>query len=106
MQVVIDIPDEKYNVINSVLYNTFPAEMKEWGLDAIRKGISLSKEKTNGDVIMTLFPNAKIERGIYGLDAVPLVCLDLYTEYDSPEMSFKESWWNASYKSESEVLWT
>ena len=43
MQIVIDIPDEKYNVINSVLYNTFPAEMKEWGLEAIRNGVPLPK---------------------------------------------------------------
>lgn len=43
MQLIVDIPDEKYNVIKSELYNTFPAEMKEWGLEAIRKGIPLSK---------------------------------------------------------------
>lgn len=41
MKLIIDIPEEKYDVIKSDLYNTFPAEMKEWGLEAIRKGTSL-----------------------------------------------------------------
>lgn len=43
MQIVIDIPEEKYDVIQSDLYNTFPAEMKEWGLEAIRNGTPLPK---------------------------------------------------------------
>ena len=43
MQIMIDIPDEKYSVIKSGLYNTFPAEMKEWGLEAIRNGVLLPK---------------------------------------------------------------
>lgn len=44
MQIVIDIPKEKYDVIKSSLYNTFPAEMKEWGLGAIRNGTPLEEE--------------------------------------------------------------
>ncbi len=43
MQIVINIDDEKYNVIKSELYNTFSAEMKEWGLEAIRRGVPLPK---------------------------------------------------------------
>lgn len=49
MQVVIDIPEESYNIIKSDLYNTFPAEMKEWGLEAIRNGTLLPKG--HGDLI-------------------------------------------------------
>jgi hypothetical protein len=41
MQVVIDIPEEQYNTIKSNLYDTFPAEMKEWGLEAIKNGTPL-----------------------------------------------------------------
>ena len=44
MQIVIDIPKEKYDVIKSSLYNTFPVEMKEWGLEAIRNGTPLEEE--------------------------------------------------------------
>ena len=43
MRIVIDIPKEKYDVIKSDLYSTFPAEMKEWGLEAIRNGTPLPK---------------------------------------------------------------
>lgn len=43
MELVIKIPEEQYNVIKSDLYNTFSAEMKEWGLEAIRNGTSLPK---------------------------------------------------------------
>ena len=43
MQIVIDIPEEQYNAIKSDLYNTFSAEMKIWGLGAIRNGTPLPK---------------------------------------------------------------
>lgn len=42
MQIVIDIPEEKYDAIKN-LYNIFPAKMKKWGLEAIRNGTSLPK---------------------------------------------------------------
>ena len=41
IKVVIDIDEETYNVIKSEAYNTFPAEWKKWGLEAIRKGTKL-----------------------------------------------------------------
>lgn len=43
MKVIVDIPDEKYKVIKSETYYTFPKEMKEWGLEAIRNGTQLPK---------------------------------------------------------------
>ena len=43
IELVIKIPKEQYNTIKSDLYNTFPAEMKEWGLEAIRNGTPLPK---------------------------------------------------------------
>lgn len=43
MQIVIDISEEQYNTIKSDLYNTFPAEMKKWGLEAIRNSTPLPK---------------------------------------------------------------
>lgn len=43
MKVVIDIPKGQYYVIKSGLYDTFSAEMKIWGLEAIRKGTPLLK---------------------------------------------------------------
>ena len=43
VELVIKISKEKYDAIKSNLYNTFPAEMKEWGLEAIRSGAPLPK---------------------------------------------------------------
>lgn len=42
IELVIKLPEDKYNTIVG-LYDTFPAKMKEWGLEAIKNGIRLSK---------------------------------------------------------------
>lgn len=42
IELVIKISEEKYDAIKSK-YNTFPAEMKEWGLEAINNGTLLPK---------------------------------------------------------------
>lgn len=44
VEVVIKMPKEKYDSICS-MYGTFPAEMKEWGLEYIKNGTVLSKER-------------------------------------------------------------
>ena len=49
IELVIKIDEEKYDVIKSDLYNTFPAEMKEWGLEALKNGTPLPKG--HGDLI-------------------------------------------------------
>lgn len=51
-------------------------------------------------MIKVMFPNAKIEHGLYGITGIPLICLNLGTRYDVHEMSFVEDWWNAPYESE------
>ena len=44
IELVIKIPEEQYNAIKSdLLYNTFSAEMKIWGLGSIRNGTPLPK---------------------------------------------------------------
>lgn len=43
IELVIKVSEEKYNAIKGDLYRTFPAEMKEYGLEAIRNGIQLPK---------------------------------------------------------------
>lgn len=49
MQIVIDIPEEQYNILKDELYNTFPADMRKWGLDAIRNGKPLPEH--HGDLV-------------------------------------------------------
>lgn len=40
MELVIKIPREKYKAITE-MYETFPKDMKEWGLEAIKNGTPL-----------------------------------------------------------------
>lgn len=42
-ELVIKIPEKQYNAIKSDLYSTFSAEMKIWGLEAIRNGTPYPK---------------------------------------------------------------
>lgn len=42
MELVIKIDDDKYNSIMT-MYDTFPLDMKEWGLQAIHDGVPLDK---------------------------------------------------------------
>ena len=61
MQIVIDIPKEQYNMIKSDLYNTFPAEMKKWGLEAIRNGVPLPEgHGRKFEEIMVEYPPAEL----------------------------------------------
>ncbi len=48
MKIVIEIQEDKYKRIVEK-YDTFPAEMKEWGLNAIKNGTPLPKG--HGDLI-------------------------------------------------------
>ena len=46
---------------------------------------------TNGDVIKTLFPNAKIQKDILGNFWIT-------SPYQLGTITFREVWWNAPYK--------
>lgn len=81
MKLIIDIPEEQYNIIKSdFLYNTFSAEMKIWGLGAIRNGTPIPDNATNGDVIMAMFPNVDFVTDVFG------------------GFNFPKWWWNSPYQ--------
>lgn len=54
IELVIKIPEEKYKAITE-MYETFPKDMKDWGLEAIKNGTPLPKNVTNRDVIKNIF---------------------------------------------------
>ena len=62
IELVINISEEKYDVIKSDSYNTFPAEMKEWGLEAIRNGVPLPK---GCDVQRIIPKRVNVQKWIY-----------------------------------------
>lgn len=94
MQLVINISEEEYNCIKKQVAEGIDNPLKVY----IANGTPIPKGVTNGDMIKAMFPNAKIERGLYGIDGMSLICLNLGTRHDVHEMSFVEDWWNAPYK--------
>ena len=91
MKLIIDIPEEAYKlrVTNPVWYDS--------NMDkAIRNGIVISDNATNGDVISTLFPEAnfKLTETKMGYSINRSV---LYNEDYVGLVDFDLSWWNKPY---------
>lgn len=58
MKLMIEIEKEDFETIVSK-YDTFPAEMKRWGINAIKSGIPFPKghgRLIDADVLKTAFP--------------------------------------------------
>lgn len=81
MQVIIDIPEDEYNIIKK---SNAPMT---WVEHLIKNGTPLSKGATNGDIIKTMFPNAEISYGLNGIVGVKFIHM---TVFDS-------DWWNVPY---------
>ena len=105
MKEIIEIPQGHKRVIDNLVSDgkgyLLPHEVETRLAKAVKIGTVIPDDATNGDMIKAMFPNAKIERGLYGIGGTPLICVNLGTGYDVSEMSFVEYWWNAPYKGES-----
>lgn len=88
MKIVIDIPNNVYNTIESDWVDWFDGTL----VYAIRNGIVLPQNSTNGEMIKAMFPNAHIE---YWAE---------YSTYnvefpnDNAVKHFSYDWWNAPYE--------
>lgn len=102
MKVILEIPDEEVEIINRNGFNkdgTFSFKLNEVVKQAIRNGVILPDNATNGDVIKAMFPNckdwkAKLEDNdgeVYEVHFVQLPNSLTVNKYE-------ESWWNAPYK--------
>lgn len=94
--VVIKIPEEQYSLIMQSHRNGVERFVdKESMMYAIKNGTLLPKESTNGDMFMTMFPDAEIE-GIEGVGRLQCVAVSigLGTSY------FALEWWNSPFKTE------
>lgn len=74
IKVIIKIDESKFEALKSELYNTFPKEMKEWGLEVIRNGTRLNEEKANDKLSKEekylqccLYAVKEFERRTYGV---------------------------------------
>lgn len=98
MTLIIDIPDEDYDKIKDNSPDAFNY-LTSWRLyDAIKNGIPLSDNPTNGDMIKAMFPNAIIEI-MKSCVEKNMVCVTWgFKEIPSYYNRFYEDWWNAPYK--------
>ena len=95
MRIVIDIPEEtkqafdraNNNDINFCFYDYNSVVGK-----AIKNGTVLPDNPTNGDMIMTVFPNASITE--IGGGSTIVVANDY---------KFNSTWWNAPYREDGET---
>ena len=87
MQILIDIDKERYNeIVNH--YDTFPKQMRDYGVKAIRHGTPIPDNATNGDVIKAMFPNTEImitDERVFLRDGTIVMIYPL-------------TWWNAPYQ--------
>lgn len=89
MRIVINIDDNLYARLfdNGVNNYDDAVDMAK----AIRKGILLPKNATNGDIIRAMFPKAEVieKRAVVMVGISRMIVFDF-------------DWWNAPYKAESE----
>ena len=94
MQIVIDIPKDRYSFINSIKDGVSDYQTSMMLYNAIRNGTPIPDNATNGDVIKAMF-------GVKEVDMSNTYCVHFPEEEDYSHYFFKE-WWNALYKVESE----
>ena len=99
MKLIIDIPEEAYKTICDK-YATFPKEMKEWGLEAIKNGKPIPNNVTNGDVIKAMFPDAEITffTTLSGTHTVAVDFEDNTLDLFYCPHTFNLDWWNSRYQ--------
>ena len=85
MKLIIDISEEEYILAKkedfSAVYNGNHIAK------AVKNGISL-EEKTNGEVIQTLFPEASVNRNGFIVEV----------ELEAFGFNVEDDWWNTPYK--------
>ena len=87
-KILIEIPD-------NVDYRNY--DIPYFILDAITSGKLIPDNATNGDVIKTIFPNAKVRTNYY------TYCVEVKLEFHSQKdtgLIFDKEWWNKPYKAE------
>lgn len=100
MRIILEIPDEEVEIIKRNGFNkdgTFSFKLNEVVKQAIRNGVVLPDNATNGDVMKMLFGCGELSCDCdtdyesviaYGLDTTPTCKGTLFTS----------DWWKAPYK--------
>lgn len=91
MKVILEIPDEEVEIIKRNGFNkdgTFSFKLNEVVKQAIRNGVILPDNATNGDVIKALFPDCERESRLNE------ECIEVMGAHRVVD----RSWWDAPYE--------
>lgn len=100
MKVILEIPNEEVEIINRNGFNkdgTFSFKLNEVVKQAIRNGVILPDNATNGDVIKAMFPKGKVRRETSCTHDKTVFSFPDGT-YFGAECRFNTDWWNEPYK--------
>lgn len=96
MKLMIDMPEETYNLLQNGGVDWLGAEHI---LDRVANGIPL-EDKTNGEVMKTLFPHIEIKDNCDMYYSVDIENLSIDKSLNT--VGFKKDWWDAPYKENKE----
>lgn len=98
MKVILEIPDEEVEIIKRNGFNkdgTFSFKLNEVLKQAIRNGVILPDNATNGDMIKAMFPLIEVQREISSTSDNIVMRDD---SFFGAINRFHMDWWKASYK--------
>ena len=104
MKVILEIPDEEVEIIKRNGFNkdgTFSFKLNEVLKQAIRNGVILPDNATNGNMIMTMFPSWEIDMSDAEDEEYPVVTCWI-DRANNIWTSFDLDWWNSPFKGEQE----
>lgn len=99
MKVILEIPDEEVEIIKRNGFNkdgTFSFKLNEVVKQAMRNGVILPDNATNGDMIKAMFPYACFEE--YEDECRYIVIMRADGKASIVRSDFEWDWWNAPYK--------
>lgn len=100
MRIILEILDEEVEIIKRNGFNkdgTFSFKLNEVIKQAIRNGVVIPNNPTNGDMIKAIFPKGKVRREVsYTHDKTVFSFPD--GTYFGAECRFNTDWWNEPYK--------
>lgn len=99
MKAILEIPDEEVEIIKRNGFNkdgTFSFKLNEVVKQAIRNGVILPDNATNGDVIKAMFPQVIFTDSMVEGYVCTIECHLIGR--DTKTMYFNADWWNAPYE--------
>lgn len=98
MKTILEIPDEEVKIIKRNGFNkdgTFSFKLNEVIKQAIRNGVVLPDNATNGDMIKAMFPSIEVQREISSTSDNIVMRDD---SFFGAINRFHTDWWKAPYK--------